>query len=345
MTAMTGLTIGELQALAAAGGAAPSLHNSQPWRFRPTADGRGLEVHADPARAVPVADPDGRALHLSVGAAVFNLRVAAAHLDRPAVVRLLPDPARPTLLAHLDLDGPGALEPWGGEYHAAIGARHSSRQPFTNRDVPETVLGELIAAARDEHAELAVLEEDGVRRVLALTADGEERIGADPAAQAETRSWLRPEPGRSADGDGSAEGGSADGIPVAVLGPLDHDARVPMRSFGGHPPTAVAPHSQRFEALPQIATLTTRGDRPADWLAAGQAMERVWLLATVHGVRASVLHQAVELPDLRWQLRDPDSGPGHVQLVLRLGYGPPGPASPRRPVADVLDLAAYRGGA
>ncbi|MFB7469638.1 Acg family FMN-binding oxidoreductase [Kitasatospora sp. NPDC056184] len=329
------LTPADLRLLAAAGGAAPSLHNSQPWRFRPTPDGGGIEVLADPDRSVPLADANGAALHIAAGAALLNLRVAAARLGRRAAVRLLPDPAEPRLLAVLDLAGPTAGEdspaagPFGRDLYPAIAERHSSRQPFTNRDVPEAVAAELIAAAREEGVALAVLEEGGVRRVLEVTAEAEDRIAHDPARQAETRSWLRPDTGEA----------PADGLPYAVLGPQDHDARVPMREFAGRPPHHEGPlqPSQRFEALPQLCTLATAGDGPADWLRTGQALERVWLLATVHGLRLTVLHQAVEWPDLRWRLRDPAEGPGHVQLVLRVGYGPPGAATPRRPLADVLD--------
>ncbi|GAA2782475.1 nitroreductase family protein [Kitasatospora paracochleata] len=325
MTALA-LTDTQLDLLAAAGGAAPSLHNSQPWRFCPTADRHGLQVRIDSSRAVPITDPDGRALHLSVGAAVFNLRVAAAQLGRTATVRLLPDPADPQLAAELDLSAPAEdRRPFGPDLYPAIAHRHSSRRPFSNRDIPEQILGDLVDAARAEGVDLAVLEEYGVRRVLELTTEAELRTAADLARQAETRSWLRP------------EGPTADGMPPAVLGPQDHDARVPVRSFTGHPPTRPAPPTERFEPLPQLATLATRTDHPADWLRTGQAMERVWLLATVHGVRASVLHQAVEWPDTRWRLREPEDGPAHVQLVLRLGYGPPGTPSPRRPVGEILD--------
>lgn len=88
-----------------------------------------------------------------------------------------------------------------------------------------------------------------------------------------------------------------------------------------------------------MATLTTHFDRPQDWLRAGQAMERAWLVATVHDLRVSVLHQAVEWPDTRANLRDPQTGPGYVQMVLRMGYGPPGTPTPRRPVAETLDPA------
>ncbi|MEV4611586.1 hypothetical protein AB0K43_03145 [Kitasatospora sp. NPDC049258] len=323
------LTLEQLRFLAAAASAAPSLHNSQPWRFAPMPDSPGIRVYSDPERAVPLTDPDGRALHISVGAALFNLRVAGLRLGRDPEVRLLPDPAEPRLAATVRLVGPApAAPPYGRDLFEAIRQRHSSRQPFANRDVPEAVLGELTTAALGEGAVLSALEEDAVRRVLALTADAERRTGADLARMAETRSWLRL--------DESAE----DGIPAAALGPQDHDARVPVRDFTRRTP-ATTP-SQRFEALPQLATLTTHGDRPADWLRAGQALQRVWLLATADGLRVSVLHQAVEWPDTRWGLRDPDDGIGHVQLVLRLGYGPPGPTTPRRPVDEILDLSGYR---
>ncbi|RAJ46443.1 hypothetical protein K353_00821 [Kitasatospora sp. SolWspMP-SS2h] len=193
--------------------------------------------------------------------------------------------------------------------------------------MPEAVIGELIGAAADEDAVLDVLEESGARRVLALTAEAEARIAGDAARRAETGGWLRAEPAGRAPASGAA-----DGIPERALGPQDHEARVPVRNFAGRGPV----HTQRFEALPQVATLATRGDTAADWLRAGQALERVWLVATARGLRVSVLHQAVELPDTRRRLCDPDSGFGTVQVVLRVGYGPPGAATPRRSVDDLL---------
>ncbi|MGE7434294.1 Acg family FMN-binding oxidoreductase [Kitasatospora sp. NPDC001175] len=324
------LTLTELRLLATAAGAAPSVHNSQPWRLRPTTNLHGMLVYSDPERAVPVADPDGRAMLISVGAALFNLRTAAHHLGRQATVRLSPDPPQPDLAAIIDLSEP--LPDGGGnipDLYAAIAHRHSSRQPFANRDVPEAVIGELIEAADDEGTTLEVLEEDGARRVLALTTEAEQRIAEDVARQAETRSWLRPEEP------------ATDGIPLEALGPLDLDARVPMRGFTGHPPRP-AVSAERFEALPQVAVIKTHGDHPNDWLRTGQAMERVWLLATTHGVRANILHQAVEWQETRWRLRDPAEGPGHVQLVMRLGFGPPGHPTPRRPVEEILDLSGHQ---
>lgn len=93
-----------------------------------------------------------------------------------------------------------------------------------------------------------------------------------------------------------------------------------------------------FEDRPQLSLLSTPGNGPGDWLRAGQAMERVLLLATLRGLSGTPATQALERPELRWLLRDPVSGSGHVQMVLRLGYGPRGPRTPRRPVRDVLTI-------
>jgi hypothetical protein len=317
-----GLSTAHLHTLVAAAGAAPSLHDSQPWRFEATADGGTVWVRTDPCRAVAPIDPDGRALHVSVGAALLNLRVAARHFGHEPVVRLLPFAGDPQIAAEVDLRSPYA----GPErLYPAIAERHSSRVPFEDRPVPPALPAEFVAAAAAEGARLVPLAPAEAHRVLELTAEAERRTAADLDRASETRRWLRPE--RPA----------VDGIPTYALGPQDHTARVPMRAYSGHPPVA-APPSRVFEALPQVCTLSTVADRPADWLRAGQALERVWLLATLHGLRATVLHQAVEWPDTRWGLRDPAGGPGCVQLLLRLGFGPPGPATPRRPVAEILTV-------
>lgn len=105
------LTTEQLRFLAAAAGAAPSLHNSQPWRLRPAPDSLGMRVYTDPSRAVPLTDPDGRALHISVGAALFNLRVAALRLGRDPEVRLLPEDDDPGLAATVRLSRPAPASP------------------------------------------------------------------------------------------------------------------------------------------------------------------------------------------------------------------------------------------
>ena len=82
--------------------------------------------------------------------------------------------------------------------------------------------------------------------------------------------------------------------------------------------------------------LSTAGDTPQQWLRAGQALERVLLTATVQGLATTPLSQPLELPRLRLLMTDRDVS-AYPQVVLRIGYGPAGVPSPRRPLDDVVD--------
>nr|WSX72765.1 nitroreductase family protein [Streptomyces sp. NBC_00899]WSX81167.1 nitroreductase family protein [Streptomyces sp. NBC_00899] len=319
----TTLDAATLETLIRAAVAAPSLHNTQPWRYRLDPDTSTIEVRAAPERALREADPQGRALHISVGAAVFNLRVAVRHFGWEPVVRLLPRPSEPDHLVSVRLAGaPRTARQLDEDFYDALWRRHSSRVPFSGRQVPADVLSEIAQAADAEGARLRVPEPGETSRILQLTAEAERFAVSDPKHRAESRSWVRD--------------GAQDGLPGAVLGPQDANARLPVRDFSALRPADQQP-STRFEQHPVIAVLTTTHDHHADWLRAGQALERALLVATVHGVRASLLHQGLEWPDIRWALRDPRGGGRHVQMLIRLGYGPEGPASPRRPVRDVLE--------
>jgi hypothetical protein len=85
-----------------------------------------------------------------------------------------------------------------------------------------------------------------------------------------------------------------------------------------------------------VALLSTLHDAPVDWMRAGQALQRALLVATTEGLSASFMNQPLEQPDLRWLVRSPVTGRGHTQMILRLGYGVPVPATPRRPISQVL---------
>ena len=96
------------EALAAAAGAAPSLHNAQPWRFRVGQD--HVDVLLDRSRLLPVADPKTRQAHLGLGAAVFLLRLALSTLDRAVEVVPWPDSGQPDLVARLVVGGRQAAD-------------------------------------------------------------------------------------------------------------------------------------------------------------------------------------------------------------------------------------------
>ncbi|CAM5576497.1 Acg family FMN-binding oxidoreductase [Streptomyces aurantiogriseus] len=317
-----------LEKCLAAAVAAPSIFNTQPWRYRLDPETVAIEVRAAPERGLRHADPAGRALHLSVGAAVFNLRVTVGHLGWTPVTRLLPDPEDPSLLASVRPTGPAAQRPTGrrADLFPAIWRRHSSRFPFSDRPLPTYVRAELTEAARMEGAVLTFSAPPETARLLRLTAEAEQRNRNDPDRGAESRRWVHRDPDEPRDL----------GLPQTALGPQDAHEHIPMRDFTAqrHPERLRA---QPFETAPVIALLTTEHDRRTDWLRAGEALEHALLVATVHGLRASLLHQPMEWSDLRRSLNPAPEHTGHAQMLIRLGYGPEGPATPRRAARDLLD--------
>ncbi|MEU2266678.1 nitroreductase family protein [Streptomyces olindensis] len=316
-------------ALVSDAAAAPSMHNAQPWKFRYLSGARTFHVRSDPERAMPRADPTTRALHIGCGAAVFNLRVAAAHAGWEPATRLLPDPAEPELLALVELAGPVRPETDLAVLYPAIRRRHTSRYPFSDEDIPQAVQDALCGAALREGARLLFPSDWHAESVLDLVHDAEGRDSLDPSQLEDLVRWTRIGP------DAAAK--AADGIPDYAFGPRKRDGKAPVRDFAGRravPGREVA----TFESKPHLALLGTTGDRPGDWLTAGQAMERVLLEAVLDGLATSLTSHALEWPELRWVVRDPQSAMGFVQMVLRLGYGKQGPGTPRRPVEDVLDI-------
>jgi nitroreductase len=283
---------------------------------------RVIELRADPARRLPYADPRGRGMHIGCGAALFNLRLAAAVAGYQAAVQPFPDPGEPLLLAAAGFTGPYHADRGERELYAAIPHRHTNRGPFGGQPLPPGVRAELAEAAGREDAILHILDHDEAVRVLHLAADAESGQLADPAYRAELARWVGGQRDR-------------DGIPDSALGPRAAAGLTPVRDFTPARPVPVRYAS--FEATPQLAVLSTRSSAPADWLRAGQALQRVLLTATARGIASTPLTQPLETADA-WLARDPRSGIEEPQMILRLGYGQPVPPTPRRPVCEVLDL-------
>ncbi|KOG36131.1 MULTISPECIES: Acg family FMN-binding oxidoreductase [Streptomyces] len=308
---------------------APSMHNAQPWRFVHRAGTDVIELYGDPSREMPREDPDHRALHLGCGAALFGMRVSAAHHGREAVPVLLPVREDPWHFADVRIrqavgdEDLAALRP-------ALRERHTSRFPFTEEQVPAEILDGLRAAALLEGCRLAVPGAWHTDTVMGLVHASELFETADEAVRAEVAAWIRT--------GASGEGSASEGIPAYAFGPRQYDVTSPVRDFDA--PRRVADRrSARFERRPQLALLGTADDTPRDWLKAGQALQHVLLRATLDGLSTSLMSQLLEWPDLRSDARDPASTSGYVHMVLRLGYGPRGAATPRRPVSEVLTFA------
>lgn len=301
---------------------APSVHNSQPWRFHCT--DTDIEVHADVSRRLPVADPDDRELRIACGAALFNLRLALLHEGIRPEVTLFPA-GLGDLIARVHFDGTARLSPAEAPLHAAIARRRTNRKPFEEQPVDLAVRHALAGAAEAEHSRLEVVSDPHDRaelRRLLLAAHADQL--ANPRWTEEFAEWV----GRT-----SAE---RDGVRIASSGPQPEpqDTWV-FRDFAlGHAATR-AP-GKDFEAEPMIAVVASYVDDPFAQVQAGAALQRVLLTATSLGLSASFLSQVVEVEATRAQLRALLGDGTYPQVVLRIGYGAPVASAGRRPIGEVL---------
>jgi nitroreductase len=318
---------GILRRIIESAAAAPSIHNTQPWRFTVVADDL-LEVHADPDRALWVADPHARALYLSCGAALFNIKTAIRMTGFNPLVWPLPHPEfAPMVLAAVQAE-PGRPPSFGErELYEAIWKRHTNRGPFTNEPIAESMRVTLEQAAGFEFATLRMLTDRDAARVLDLSARASEELADDVDHRIELQQWV-------------ATDRRDDGIPAEALPSRPASEPSPVRGDLSSAAPAVRRPEDSYERYPQLAVLSTAQDEPADWLRAGQALQRVLLAATAHGLSASFLYQSIELRDMRGESASPWPWPENPQIVIRLGYGRQQAAAPRRPLDDVLTRAA-----
>jgi hypothetical protein len=310
---------------------APSAHNTQPWLFAVGDD--GVELYADRTRALAVIDPEDRELIISCGAALLNLRVALRRFGYEDVVEVLPDATNDDLLARVTVRPDWEPSAEDRLLFASIPRRHTSRRPFAARNVPPALLSALEGEADDEGAWLHVVADAGAKKALAeLIAGAEEILWEDRRYRRELATWTHPRRNRQGEGIPGYARGLAD--LESFLGPFAGPSSREPGKVDSSPATSGAQMESAGE--PALVVLGTDGDAPHDWLAAGQALERVLLRAQTEGVSASFLNQPIEVVELRPKLRELLQRRGHPQLILRLGYGTELRPTPRRPLYEVL---------
>lgn len=307
---------------------APSVHNTQPWRF--TA-GRGeISLYADETRGLAVADPDGRELMISCGAALFNVRLALRALGHVPRTCVLPEPDQPALVARVGWPQRAASDEFERRLFGQVRRRRTHRGAFDPGPLPPDLLAALRAGAMTDGAALRIVADDGRRAALAAAVEAAEReLRLDGERVRELARWT-PAPGSAC----------RDGVPATSYpARAEHtEPYFPGRDFArGHgwglPPLSTA---RLIRSAGVAGLLTTAADRPVDWVNAGQALQRILLTASACGAAVALHSQPVELPWLRAFIRSRLSDGAYPHLVLRIGLVTQVAASVRRDPRDVL---------
>jgi nitroreductase len=303
---------------------APSVHNTQPWRWR-IGDGV-IDLFADRSRHLSSTDPDGRDLAISCGAALHHLRVALAQERVSCATERMPDPENSALLASVHVSV-GAPDEQDAALSAAMADRRTDRRAMAAAPSPAQ-MRRLVRQAARQGAVLHPVEGHAAQvRLLAILDEAGFRQRHVPGYPAELAIWTR------------RYAGGRDGIPPEqrTTQPTAHTLRnFPAGRLAGAPLPRTA-----FEDGSTVAVLATDHDEVVDWLRAGEATSAVLLAAERLGLATTPLSQAVEVEHTRRQLARAALGTtAYPQLLIRIGHRPENakelPSTPRRTLRSVL---------
>jgi nitroreductase len=299
-------------------------HNTQPWRFRLFE--QAIHILPDFTRRTPAVDPDDHHLYVSLGCAAENLALAAAARGRPGELRFEPANGGTIMFDfRVGTDQPSIL-------CDAIPKRQSTRADYDGRTVPLSDLTQLQQAARVSGVEIALItDREQMRRVRDLVTAGNSVQLADPAFVAELKDWVRFNPSAALrSGDGLYSGASGNPSLPTWLGKRLFEVVFKAESENEK-------YIRQLDSSAGVAVFVSEQADPAHWVRAGQACQRFALQATALGLKHAFINQPVEVANLRPELAAIVGMPGRrPDIVMRFGYGPTLPMSPRRPVQAVL---------
>lgn len=302
---------------------APSVHNTQPWRWRYRDD--VLELYADPHRLLPAEDPFGRDLTISCGGALHHLRFAARALGWEAAVEHLPagfSSAGP--LARIEVARGRSRTVTPGDIEL-INARCTDRRRFTAWPVSSDRLDLLCRRAEDWGVRSEVVSGDAARLRLELLAN-------------RALSVMQYDEARLREQDGWIERSGTDGVPLQLL-PMDPD---PLQARSRFRPGLLEDTRMVLHGGDRVIALGGVHDDVASWLRTGEAMSELWLEATRGGISVVPLSQPMEVESIRREIaRSVLAGIPEPHLLLRIGWQAIGrrelPRTPRRPLGEVLE--------
>ncbi len=309
---------------------APSLHNSQPWRW--VVEGPRLQLWADPCRLMPATDRTGRELILSCGAVLDHLRVAMAAAGWDSTTERLPDPGERDHLATLEFRLLDAVTEAHRQRAAAIRQRRTDRLPFAPPADWPALHSTLRRAVTPYDVLLDVVPDDQRPRLAEESALTESLRRYDTSYVSELRWWTSPlEP-------------DATHVPDSAMVSSSEAARVDIaREFppaGGGRRRAAIDHDRS-----KIVVLSTRDDDARlDVLRCGEALSSVLLECTLAGMATCTLTHMTEMAVSRDVIARITGTAGQPQLLIRIGRSPAkGPHVERTARRLVTEILKFRG--
>jgi nitroreductase len=304
---------------------APSLHNSQPWQW--VFNGDQLQLFLDPTRVTDT-DQSAREALIGCGAALDHLRVAMAAAGWQSHIDRFPNPNSPNHLASIRFTPADSVTDQDRRRADAIWARHTDRLPFSGPTNWQSFEPALASAVDGAAVHLDILADDLRPRLVEAAQIAESLRFYDGPYNNELHWWTAPFE-------------ASEGIPYSALVSAAEGDRVGIdRVF------PVTHQPERRVEIPEdhakVLLLSTADHKRADALASGEALSAVLLECAMAGFATCPVTHLTELyvtRELIQSLMDYEAVP---QVLIRVGIVPvtetAPPATPRRPLSDVLRL-------
>jgi nitroreductase len=307
---------------------APSGHNTQPWKFNVTEN--SITIFPDYERALQVVDADNHALFISLGCALENLVIAAAHYGYDSIIEM-----------HLESEGaenikvnlhPTVISLDGALYNY-IDTRQATRNKYNGNSIPLGNIEKLRMAAAQEDVDCRIVTaKNEINTFIELVKEGNIRQFSNPSFLKELMHWIRFNKNEAMQtGDGLY--GAATGNPSvpAWFGKLF------MKLTASPKKEAEKWDDLIHSSSALIIFIAERNDKRA-WINVGRSFERTMLMATSLNINHAHANMPCEEVELRKKLSNQLNLSNEQQplLLIRLGYSEKMPYSFRRPLQDVM---------
>lgn len=310
---------------------APSGHNTQPWIF--SADRGTVRIYPDFSRRLPIVDPDDHALYISLGCALENLVIAAAHHGLAAAVDYFPeDEGEACLRVNLTPNGVGSEE----ALFRAIPVRQSNRRTYDGKRIPDDAVDKLLAASR--HDAVTVLafrtNQPEVEPIIDFVKQGNVAQFRDAAFVNELVTWIRFSKQEARH--------RQDGLTAAALGfpsiPRWLGTLIMTRLV--KPDSEARKQERAIRSSPLLLLFIARRNDKRHWVDIGRSFERVVLTAASLDIAHAHVNMPCEVEQIRRKLARHLGLPAEEQplLLIRVGFAERLPSAPRRPVEEVMKV-------
>ena len=302
---------------------APSAHNTQPWvlEYSDTT----IELRFDPSRTLPISDPTGRDLLLSLGAFVETCLIGASEAG-----------FRIEFVADIDLEKQriGRFVPSAQMYQTPFGIndimrRQTSRLCYEPSRLPDTIADDLRGLLSMDTG----LRHLAPRGILGLFVTADHEMLGSRAVVDELRSWMRlskRDPLYNLDGL-TAECLDLSGIQALGLRILLSKGVYPLVRVTRLYRVLTIISAQLLRRDGSVLVLTSKSTTDSGTLEAGRVLLRLWLHLGRHGYYTHPLSQIIDSPTTARLLAErAGMGPeAHIVSVFRVGKSPVPAQSPR----------------